>query len=199
MFRRSTWVLLIIFILIFTLTVFVEKNPTLTAGLRTPTATAYPKLLGELLAENIQSIEITPATGKPFSVKRNNDQSWSIPNESQPVDNGKVEQLLTSLADLKIYTILDSSMSKDAIGLTKSPLTIAYDKSDGSTKTIKIGQVTPTQSGYYVQVDNDSPIVIDKSALDPIIDLLRVDNLLVPQPTANPLAPPSVDLATSTP
>jgi hypothetical protein len=194
MFRRTTWVLLTVFILLFALTILVEKKPSLTAGLKTPTATAFPKLLGDFSSKKIQNIEITPPTGEPYTVKKNDDQSWIIPNQSRPVDSGKVEELLTSLASLNIYTILDSGVSKDAIGLTKSPIIIAYKTSDGSDKTIKIGQITSTQSGYYVQIDDNNPVVVDKSGLDAVINLLSVDNLVVPLPTANPFAPPSVDL-----
>jgi hypothetical protein len=60
----------------------------------------------------------------------------------------------------------------------KIQLTLA----DGTQKTISIGVSTPTGSGYYVQSEDGSIVILNKSAVDGILDIFNKPPIL-PTPT----------------
>lgn len=50
---------------------------------------------------------------------------------------------------------------------------------------MKIGNITPTTAGYYVQLDNHAPVVIDKTSMDEILN--NINRQALSPATATPL------------
>jgi hypothetical protein len=67
--------------------------------------------------------------------------------------------------------------------------TITIQITGEDLKIIKIGKVTPTNSGYYVQVGNNSPVVVSKNSIDSIKGLINLGTLILTTPTPLVLIP----------
>ncbi len=178
MIRKPTWILLIIFCFAIGIAIFMENNPGLTSGIKTPTATVFPNLLVDIIPEKVVSIEFSPTNGEKINLSRNTDNAWSITSHNKLADSGKVEQLLTNLAELKIFSVIDSSLSKESVGLSKNPALIKITFREGNNYTIKIGNITTTDSGYYIQVDQGNLVVISKYGVNSVLDLLSIESLV---------------------
>jgi len=183
MIRRGTLVVLAIFVLLIGVTWYLEWSPAGKARVKgTPTATSYPKLIvlgtGELM-----KLELKSSSGT-FGIKRNLNDTWSFTDDQNtPADQGKIQQLLATLTSLQSMATLDTK-TLDAFGLVSANKILTIQTTNG-TSVMKIGKITPTTSGYYVQVDNQSPVVVDKTSMDDILNTLT-RKALTP-PTATPL------------
>jgi hypothetical protein len=78
--------------------------------------------------------------------------------------------MLASLTGLQSIATLDiNTLETFGLGTAKRILTIT---TTNGTIVMKIGNLTPTSSGYYVQVDTHAPVVIEKTSLDEILNNL---------------------------
>jgi hypothetical protein len=183
MIRRGTLIVLAILILLIGATWYLEWSPAGQARVRgTPTATAYPTLIN-LGPGRFTQIEMKDSSGT-FGIQLNLNNTWSITDaQNTPVDQGKVQQLLSSLTGLQATATLDIN-ALSSFGLVTANQVITIDSSNG-TFVLKVGKVTPTNSGYYVQVDNHAPVVVDKNSLDSVLTSMNREALL--PATATPL------------
>ncbi len=171
MIRRGTLVVLVIFVLLIGVTWYLEWSPAGQARTRgTPTATAYPRLI-ELGTGELMGLELKSSSGT-FGIKRNLNDTWSFTDDQNtPADQGKIQQLLASLTGLQSEATLDAK-TLDAFGLVSAYQVLTIQTTNG-TSVMKIGNVTPTTTGYYVQLDKHAPVVIDKSSLDEILNSMN--------------------------
>jgi hypothetical protein len=171
MIRRGTLVVLGIFILLIGVTWYLEWSPSGQARpIGTPTATVYPRLI-ELGTGELMGLELKDSSGT-FGIKRNLNDTWSFTdNQNTPADQGKIQQLLASLTGLQSEATLDAK-TVDAFGLVSANQILTIHTTNG-TSVMKIGNKTPTTTGYYVQLDNHAPVVIDKSSLDEILNSMN--------------------------
>jgi len=184
MIRRGTLIVLAIFVLLIGVTWYLEWSPAGKARVvGTPTATAYPSLL-QLPSTEMMKIEFKDSNGT-IGIKRNLNDTWSFDDEQNtPVDQGKVQQVLASLSGLQSLATLDTK-TLDAFGLVTANRTLTIQTSTKGTVVLKIGNITPTTSGYYVQIDNHPPVVVDKTSLDEVLNNITLQALL--PATATPL------------
>jgi hypothetical protein len=183
MIRRGTLIVLAIFVLLIGATWYLEWSPAGQARARgTPTATAYPKLIN-LGPGQFNKIEMKDSNGT-FAIQINLNNTWSFADaQNTPADQGKIQQLLSSLTGLESTATLDiNSLASFGLGSANHVLTI---QSSNGTFVLKVGKLTPTSGGYYVQVDNHAPVVVDKTSMDDILNLMNREALL--PATATPL------------
>ena len=65
-------------------------------------------------------------------------------------------------------------------------ITIAYQS--GQNHVIKVGNLTPTQSGYYVQLDIGNTVIVNQFGIDDVIEMLKsVTYTPTPSLTTTPL------------
>jgi hypothetical protein len=183
MIRRGTLVVLAIFVLLIGVTWYLEWSPAGQARARgTPTATARPKLI-ELGTDQFTKIEMKDSSGT-FGIQRNLNDTWSFTDaQNTPADQGKIQQLLASLTGLQSIATVDIN-TLAAFGLVSANQVLTIQTSNG-TFVMKVGKVTATSGGYYVQIDNHAPVVVDKSSLDEILNSMNRQNLS--PATATPL------------
>jgi hypothetical protein len=192
MIRRQTWILLAVLAVAIGAVVYLQQNPSvklISSGTATPTA--YPRPFEALSSESLTKIEINTSNGSALVMQRNSDKTWGIVNFPKQVDQGKAEQLSVGILALNPISQLDSKGSLDTFGLTKAPISIVLEDSTGGKKTLKIGSKTPTNSGYYAQVDNGTVFVADTNAIEEIQGFLSVEALVLTTPTPEPAAPQS--------
>jgi hypothetical protein len=183
MIRRGTLVVLAIFVLLIGVTWYLEWSPAGLARPRgTPTSTAYPKLI-QLGTGHFTKIEMKNSTGT-FAIQRNLNDTWSFTDaQNTPADQGKVQQLLASLTGLQSTATLDLN-ALASFGLVSANQVLTIQSSNG-TFVLKVGKLTPTSGGYYIQIDNHAPVVVDKTSLDEILN--SMNRAALSPATATPL------------
>jgi hypothetical protein len=201
MIRRSTVVYIVILLAVIG-TYFYFKNreqqpvedPSVTPE-ATATETRYLFNAEEGIAT---SIRIIAKTGETVGVTRDATNAWMLttPVEAK-ADAAAAEAAASQVSSLRVLDSI-SNIDLDLVG-TSIPdymLNITFDS--GVERTIKVGVVTPTESGYYVQdASGGDVLIVSKSSLDPLLGLLTMPPYLE-TPTASPI-PTETALPSDTP
>jgi hypothetical protein len=200
MIRRSTWVIIIIFVLVIGMAVLVEKTPYFQ-----PSPTTTPTSAPRLLISSISALQLVDANGPTVSIKRDAKKTWVAEQpQNALVDQGNITELESQLMSLEILSTPQPSPPADATGLQSPAETITITDTANQQHILKIGKQTPTSSGYYAQMDQGKPVVVSKTTIDRIVELLggvRATPTAPPQPTSNPPATltPEASTPTATP
>ena len=72
-------------------------------------------------------------------------------------------------------SILDTVPDVDLkiVGLETPEYVLTVKFANGVERTVDIGVVTPTESGYYVRNTQDKVVIVSKSAIDALLELLN--------------------------
>ncbi|NPV85033.1 MAG: DUF4340 domain-containing protein [Anaerolineae bacterium] len=172
MFKRSTLILILAFVIVFALAVLMDKSPQLTAHLRTPTPTAYQKLIPDWSSGEIAQLEII-SSGQTTTLLRQPGQGWVLASsQKNDIDQSAVETLISKMISLDILSFVPDT-SQEALGLQSAAFQITLRNLSGQQRTIRVGKTTPIGSGYYVALDTlQTPVVINKYDIDQIITIL---------------------------
>ena len=200
MIRRSTWIAIAVLIVLLGVTWYFEWSPTGKARVKgTPTATPISQIIKENQSD-LFLVELRTSNGEVTTLHKNSDNTWSLPRSpNQTVDQGKVQELLSDIYFLTPLTALDSKVSLDSFGLMNPIQVLNVQVTNGSPYVIKVGSLTATDSGYYIQVNSDPVIIVGKTSLESILDLLKTDALIVKTVTPMPSSPNAPDLINGTP
>jgi len=191
MVRKQTWILLAVFVVLLGATLLLRQNPSFSAANQTPTATSFPRVFTGIEASKVDRLEIKSDKGKDVVIQKNSDGTWSfVNNEAGAVDQGKAIQLISSLFSMNTIGLMDASTSLPDIGLSPASQTILISGDGGNiSSAFSIGNATPTDSGFYVQLDKQAPGIVEKSALNEILDLFNEPGLKLETPTPLPATP----------
>lgn len=192
MLRRSTLILLIVFILLAVFAYLFQRYQTQKAeGAATATPTSAPVKVYTLGGTQVDEIKISEAAGKEIDLYRDSATSkWAIADVPvDQADSAQIEAVSTQLLDLQVQETLTQTVPLEAIGLVTPAYTITFTTTDGAQIVTNIGSLTPTGNGYYIRLDSNPVIIVDKVALDDILHLLSNPPLL---PTPTPKVTPSV-------
>ena len=179
MVKRPTWILLFILALVIGAYFYLKSQP-LKSSAPTPTAlgTRYLIPKGDDL---VTKIHIVDAQGNSLQMGRDATGNWAImvgqsPTITQPklaaADQSQAEAAETQLFALSVLTTLETSPSLDVIGLNPPAYTISLEFSSNRQQVLKVGALTPTGSGYYVQLE-DKIYVISQSSIEAVLELLK--------------------------
>jgi hypothetical protein len=108
----------------------------------------------------------------------------------QPIE-GTAEQGSAEAAASQVTTmrVLESipSIDLDLVGINDPDYTLDIKFDSGKERTIKVGVVTPTETGYYVQdASGGDVLIVSKSSLDAILGMLTFPPYLE-TPTPSPI------------
>ncbi|NPV57344.1 MAG: DUF4340 domain-containing protein [Anaerolineae bacterium] len=176
--KRTTLVVLAIFAVLLVLLIIMDTNDIALLA-QTPSPTAQMQVLGDWSVDDIVMIEYHSINLDGISIQKNTDNSWSFPASTNLVDQGKIQELLSTLQSMVVLTDLDPSPELKSIGLTTPQYVVVLTNTSKEKKEIWVGNITPTGSGYYVTLNNGTPIVISKYAIDSILELLTPSNLIL--------------------
>jgi hypothetical protein len=173
MIRKQTVILLVVFAALVGLVFILRKSPLPTAAEQTPSPTAQPPVLDGWKSDEIQQIQYRDSQGN-FQVTKNVVSGWVKDAASHPtVEPGAMEQAASAIIDLRALATLDSS-DLNAYGLSTPDYGITLTDKQSRTAVIRIGKVTATKSGYYVQVGDTSPVmVVAKASVDSILEIMQ--------------------------
>ena len=119
---------------------------------------------------------------------------------SAQADQGKAEAAASQITSLRKLNEFEGDL--DIFGLDQPSYTIKVAFSEGAESTLEIGDVTPTNNGYYVRKDKGDILVVSLNGIEPLTDLLASPPYLnTPTPTTSPAttAPEMQTTVTPTP
>lgn len=139
------------------------------------------------------SIRIESKAGQAVEIARGADQAWTV---TKPIET-KADQAAAEAAASQISTIsvLDNVPNVDPkiVGLETPEYILTVKFTNGVERTVDIGVVTPTESGYYVRNAQSKLIIASKSAIDALLELLTnppYAETLTPNPPATEISTP---------
>src|SRR5215207_380475 len=147
------------------------------------------------------SIRIESKSGETVEVARDAENAWAL---TQPIE-AKAEQGAAEAAAGQVTTmrILDTVPDVDPqiVGLEVPEYVLTIKFTSGGERTVDVGVITPTESGYYVR-DAGTVVIVSKSAIDPLLGLLTSPpylETLTPAPATPEAGTVSSETATAPP
>jgi uncharacterized protein DUF4340 len=202
MIRRSTVVYIMILFAVLAVYLYANSREPSIDIEATPAPTTEVSYLFPADEGTPTDIQIKAKSGETVELARNPEAAWTL---KQPIEAG-AEQASSEAASSQVSSmrVLEkiSKIDPGLVGL-KEPeyiLTVKFDT--GTERTVHIGVVTPTESGYYVQDASGGEILIlTKSSVDALLGLLTAPPYLeTPSPSLSPFETGTViPAATPTP
>ena len=172
MIRRTTWIVIVVFLAVLAAAVYLEQRPQAPEAVPTAAA-ALPNLLPVTMSE-ISGLRLEEtATGEAVELRLDEAGAWQLLEPSEgPADPTEVESSLSTLTSLRAQTSLDPAASLAIFGLSEPAYRLSVETTGGERLTVLVGDQTPTASGYYVQLNDDPPQVVNKFSLDSFLRIL---------------------------
>lgn len=185
MIRRSTWILLLVFVLLIIGTVYIQRRESNTEANATPTIEADTPFLVIPEGVDIVGVRIMNESGDVVDISRQNaSNEWSVANQDDGiVDNDRITTALSRLQSVNIKAELEDDTPLEVLGLASPDYTITLRLSADNQLKVYVGSVTIASDSYYSLVDNGSALVVSKSGLDAVIGFLEDPPILVPAST----------------
>ena len=133
------------------------------------------------------SIRIESKSGDTVEVARNAENAWALilPREAT-ADQASAEAAASQVTTMQILDRLPD-IDPEIVGLTDPEYNILVKFTSGVERNVKIGVITPTESGYYVQNTDGETVIVSKSSVDALLGLLNNPPYLE-TPTPSPIA-----------
>lgn len=183
MIRKSTWILFALFLFILAIGIYLNSSKGILNQEKTPTPVIAEKALPEISLDKLVGISYIKPQSNLISLTKNTNGVWVfVSNPEMTINQARLLELISNLNSLEVMTKMNSTSKVEELGLLKNAQEINIIESDGSKIQVKIGNLTPTESGYYLQVENANPVIVGKGGLETILGLLTQENLLENQP-----------------
>jgi len=179
--KRSNWILLILLALTIGVYFLLQERSEKNAVEETPVAPS--DLLIETNGDVLKSIRIYDHDYHIVELVRDQSGAWavSLPNAAA------ADQSLAGAAEIQvnalgIVTQIGTVANFGDFGLDAPAYTIKLSYYSGAQHKIEVGDLTPTSSGYYVQLDDGDVYVVSQYSLDAVLELVNNPPYL-PTPT----------------
>ncbi len=119
------------------------------------------------------SISLQDKAGNQVELARNAENAWALtlPTEAA-ADQAASEAIASQVGTMRILE-KTAKIDPGLVGLKDPAYVLTVKFKDGTERTIHIGVVTPTESGYYVQdAAGGDVLIISKSSVDALLGLL---------------------------
>ena len=195
MIRRNTAIVFGLFILLLAGTLIWQKTKTSSDGADAPTATPEDLLL-HLDEASVKAISVQDANNQRVSLRRSEDNKWVIIYpQAEATDEAAVISAVSQLLNVRITSRPQTIPDLETVGLDPAAYTILVETNDGEQILINVGNLTPTEGGYYVLTQDRIIYVASKFGLDGLINFLENPPILVtptpsPTETSEPTAVP---------
>jgi hypothetical protein len=171
MVKRPTWILLTILILVVGIYFLIKTNPTKSI-VPTPTASGNTFLITQADG-TLQSLHIKDDNNHILQMQRDLSKTWVITAPK----SAKADQALSGAAEtqvgaLRIVTVIETPPEASLLGLEIPAYTLELGFVSGISHKIEIGNMTPTNSGYYIRYDDGKIYVISQAGIDALVNLL---------------------------
>jgi hypothetical protein len=202
MIKRPTWILLVILALVVIGFFLIKNRPSATSTAVTPSALGNNFLVTQADG-TLQTLRIYDKQNRIFQMQRDTSGTWNVTLPTPRV----ADQSLAGAAEiqvgaLRIVTNLYNQLNLADAGLDSPAYTIELTFVSGLQHVIKVGTLTPTNSGYYVRFDAGNLYVVSQSGIDALLNLLTsppFDATETLFPSIEETATPTLEVATPTP
>lgn len=185
MIRRSTWIVLAIFLLAVGF-VYYWNNREPDTPEPAPLVEEQPSLLFEIPEDvAVTGMRVESAEGELLEIQRvDGEADWAlIEPQHDDTDSEAVQSAVNQLRNLTVSTSLETGTELQVVGLDTPAYTLALTLSDGQQRKLFIGDETITGTSYYARLQDGSPVVLRKFDVDNIVSMINSPPVL---PTATP-------------
>ncbi|MGE5378095.1 MAG: DUF4340 domain-containing protein [Bacteroidota bacterium] len=173
MIRRSTVVYIIVLLAVAGFYLFLRVRPKPAEAAATPEATAEASSIFMAAEGSPTRILLKAKSGEAVEMARNAENAWAL---KQPVEaaaeQGSAEAAASQVVAMRILERI-LKIDLNVVGLKDPDYVLSVNFDNGTERTIRIGVVTPTGSGYYIQdAAGGDVLVVSKSSVDAILHLL---------------------------
>jgi hypothetical protein len=191
--KRPTWILILILFALIALMTILNRERNLASIDESTPVQPVDFLINETDGLPVR-IAISRSDNKQMILVRNANSNWVLEKPTRAeADQGLAEAAATQLTSLRIISYLDVPLS--AAGLDPAAFDLSIELSGGSTKQVRIGDLTPTNSGFYASIVGDPAVfILDQAGTLSLLNLLDAPPYLEPpSPTVVPSKVPVVD------
>jgi len=118
------------------------------------------------------SIRLEAKSGEIVQVARGAENAWSL---REPVE-AAADQAAAEAAASQITTmrVLDTvpDVDSEIVGLEVPEYVLTVEFTEGGERTVDVGVITPTESGYYVRDTDGKVVIVSRSGIDALLGLL---------------------------
>jgi hypothetical protein len=185
MIRRSTWIMLLIFVAVLAGGLVWSRRAQTDAGGPLPT----PESLWSYAEEDVQGLRIEDLkAGKVIEVRRDPDVAWRmIQPDEEPADAGRVEQAVTWLRSPNVSRVLTGQKDLEPFGLADPATRVTLLLQNGSTQSFDVGAPTGIAGSTYIRVAGGDDIqVVSGYSLEDVTGLLEDPPVVPPTSTPEP-------------
>lgn len=194
MIRRSTVVYIVILLALAGAYYYLNNRDQPAADiLVTPGLTDQPTYLFTAESGIPTSLRVQAASGETVEVARDADNAWALilPLEAK-AEQGASEAAASQVTTLRVLDVVPD-VDPEIVGLKVPEYLLTVKFNNSVERTLNIGVVTPTESGYYVQdASGGDVLIVSRGAIDSLLGLLTAPPYL-----ETPM--PSLPLETFTP
>ncbi len=133
------------------------------------------------------SIRIESRAGEIIEVTRGEDNAWTLtePDEAQ-ADQAAAEAAASQVTTMRIVDTVPD-VDPGIVGLEDPEYILTIKFTSGEERTVDVGVITPSESGYYVR-NGEAVVIVSISAIDSLLGLLTNPPYLE-TPTPSPGTP----------
>ena len=183
MIRRTTWIILLVFLVILGGGLYFQKYQSDKQAQVTPTS-EFKVLFPGVDKSQIAAFEMDDSRERKLVVAKDQSGSWAVAGyTAADTDPTGIDDMLTQITSLSVMSDLEAAPASDVIGLTTPAYIIKVTFEDGQQKNVYIGKLTPTKRGYYTRLEESNPVVVGKYAVDKLTNLLDKPPIATPVPT----------------
>jgi hypothetical protein len=186
MVRRSTWILLAV--LAVALLAFLGWRRGVPGRLE-PTVTPGPESPWSISADHVESVRVTDLTGPTVVVlRRDPSEGWRmLAPVLGPADAGRIEAAVAGVLAPAVRQDLAAVQDLEPFGLAPARYRVTLLMTDGTARSMDVGELDPTGSVYYVAVPGDDRVLmISRFSVEELLGL--IDSPPYPPATATPTA-----------
>jgi hypothetical protein len=193
MIRRSTWLLVAVFVVVLGGAVYWQQRPAASAeNEATPIPAAQP--LFPVTPEELVRLQVQETSGGAVILEREAGGLWELVQPAgAETDPAQVETKLSQLTSLRIKTSLEPAADLSIFGLDSPAYRVSLRTTDGQDYGLVIGDLTPTGDGYYVQLNGNPPQVVNKISMESFLGILDEPPILLNPELEAPDESPDVD------
>lgn len=196
--KRPTWILLVILLVLVGLLIYLNREHNLDT-----VAESTPVDQVEFLFSDTDGlptgISISANQGDTVTIKRAEDGSWVLVEPlATEADQGSAEAAASQATSIRVLSRPEVPL--DAVGLLPASYSLRLDFTSSVEKEVRIGDLTPTNTGYYASMDGEGgTLILDKAGVEALLALLQSPPYLhTPTPSATASQTPQMPQVEST-
>jgi hypothetical protein len=190
MLRRSTWIILGLFLLLLAGVYWQQRQQASATPGVTPTAASEVFLFPD--SASINSLRVEHVGSQTIEAARNPQGKWQLSWPQAPAtDSGALDTAVTQLGQLTPLSLMTTPPTLQAAGLDKPTYRLLAGYTDGRQVILNVGKPSPVGGSYYVLVTGKGVFVVSSYGLDPVLNLADNPPVALPASETAPAQTPA--------